>query len=121
MGVTTGVSRTIDRLANGRRVNRRDIMQAMATLGLGVATAPLLARGAQASDTVTYFTWSGYEVPALHPPFIEKYGEGHVEGVFFGVETEALAKMRTGFTTDVSHPCSHSVPALARGRFYGAN
>ena len=49
-----------------------------------------------ASDVVEYFTWSGYEVPELHPGFAAKYGEGHVTGSFFGGEEEALSKLRTG-------------------------
>ena len=99
-----------DQLAGGRQVSRRDLMQAMAALGVGVTTTSLLPGGAHAGDVVTYFTWSGYEVPELHPQFVEKHGEGHVSGTFFGNEDDALGKLRTGFKADVSHPCSYSIP-----------
>ena len=99
-----------DQLAAGRHVSRRDIMRAMAALGIGVAAVPLLPNGARAGDVITYFTWAGYEVPELHPSFVEKHGDGHVYGSFFGNEDEALSKMRNGFNADVSHPCSYSVP-----------
>ena len=113
------VSTVIDRLSSGRQVSRRDIIQAMAALGIGVSVVPLAGRNAQASDVVTYFTWSGYEVPELHPGFVEKYGDGHVAGTFFGGEEEALSKMRTGFEVDVSHPCSYSIPRWIDGGVIG--
>ncbi len=104
------ISKTIDRLAAGRRVSRRELNAAMAGLGLATVAVPLAGGKARAAaDVVEYFTWSGYEVPELHPSFVEKYGDGHVAGSFFGGEEEALSKLRTGFNTDVGHPCSYSV------------
>jgi spermidine/putrescine-binding protein len=94
----------------------------MAALGITATAMPLTGRRAQAagsSDVVTYFTWSGYEVPELHPSYVEKYGEGHVNGTFFGGEEEALSKMRTGFEVDVSHPCSYSIPRWIDGGVIG--
>ncbi|MEM7121729.1 MAG: extracellular solute-binding protein [Pseudomonadota bacterium] len=98
------------RIASGQKIDRREMMRAMAALGIGVTAVPLLPNGARASDGVTYFTWSGYEVPELHPQFIEKHGDGLVAGTFFGNEDDALGKLRTGFKADVSHPCSYSIP-----------
>lgn len=104
------ISKTIDRLAAGRHVSRREINAAMTGLGLATVAVPLIGGKARAaSDVVEYFTWSGYEVPELHPSFAEKYGDGHVAGSFFGGEEEALSKLRTGFNADVAHPCSYNV------------
>lgn len=104
------ISKTIDRLAAGRRVSRRELNAAMAGLGLATVAVPLVGSKARAAaDVVEYFTWSGYEVPELHPSFVEIYGDGHVAGSFFGGEEEALSKLRTGFHADVAHPCSYSV------------
>jgi spermidine/putrescine transport system substrate-binding protein len=104
------ISKTIDRLAAGSRVSRRELNAAMTGLGLATVAVPLVGGKARAAaDMVEYFTWSGYEVPELHPAFVEKYGDGHVAGSFFGGEEEALSKLRTGFNADVAHPCSYSV------------
>ena len=51
-------SQIIDRLASGRHVSRRDVMQTMAALGLSLTAMPLAGRAARAGDVVTYFTWS---------------------------------------------------------------
>ncbi|MEM7121731.1 MAG: extracellular solute-binding protein [Pseudomonadota bacterium] len=110
MTTTRQLSRTIDRIAGGNAVGRRDVMQAMAVLGLGVAAMPLAPRTAGAQDLIAYFTWSGYEVRELHPGFIETYGEDTVAATFFGSEEEALLKMQRDYRADVAHPCSYSLP-----------
>lgn len=62
------ISKTIDRLASGRHVSRRELNAAMASLGLATVAMPLIGGKARAAgDVVEYFTWSGYEVPELHP------------------------------------------------------
>ena len=104
------VSRVIDRLSHGHPVSRREMLRATAALGIGVTAMPLIGRQALAGDVVNYFTWSGYEVADLHPSFVEKYGDGHVTGTFFGGEEEALSKLRAGIHVDVAHPCSYSIP-----------
>ncbi|QRM55940.1 extracellular solute-binding protein [Sinorhizobium sp. BG8] len=63
---------------------------------------------ARADDTLTVFDWSGYEDPAFHPAYVEKYGSSP-DFSFFGDEEEAFQKLRSGFKADVGHPCSQSV------------
>ncbi len=67
-----------------------------------------LAGGAHAEGGLTVFDWSGYEDPAFHERYTEKY-KAEPEFSFFGDEEEAFQKLRSGFKADVSHPCSQSV------------
>jgi spermidine/putrescine transport system substrate-binding protein len=92
-----------DRIADGR-ASRRDVMKAMSLAGLASATAPFWSRAARAGDELTYFTWSGYDIPEFHPSYIEKYGSSPQMPVF-GEDEEALTKARAGFTPDLAHPC----------------
>ena len=89
-------------------MDRRAFNRYVGSLGLGLMTLPLAARPGQAAGDITYFTWAGYEVPELHPSYIEKYG-GSPEISFYEEDEMALAKLRTGFAVDVAHPCSSSV------------
>lgn len=100
----------IDGLASGR-LTRRDLGKALAAVGVGMVSVPLLGRGAAAAKTgqVEYFTWSTYEDPIFQSAFIEKHGHPPVNSIF-GDEEEALQKMRSGYRPDVAHPCSYSVP-----------
>lgn len=99
----------VDRLAE-RRLTRRDLCRALGAVGVGVATLPVVARRAAAgTGEIEYFTWASYEDPMFHQPFVAKYG--HPVGYsLFGEEEEALQKMRAGYTPDVAHPCTYSVP-----------
>ena len=101
-------TKQIKRLVELSVMDRRAFNRYVGSLGLGLMTLPLAARRGQAAGDITYFTWAGYEVPELHPSFIEKYG-GSPEISFFEEEESALAKLRTGFAVDVAHPCSSSV------------
>ncbi len=72
--------------------------------------ALMLATGAVSAEDgeLTVFDWSGYEDPSFHAAYVEKYGDSPTF-TFFGDEEEAFQKLRSGFTADVSHPCSQSV------------
>src|SRR5690606_19810215 len=72
------------------------------------AAVPLFGRTAAAAPDLTFFGWAGYEVPELHPGFVEKYG-GEAKYSFFSSEEEALQKLRGGFEADLTHPCSYNV------------
>ncbi len=61
-----------------------------------------------AADNITIFDWSGYEDPAFHPAYTAKYGT-EPDFSFFGDEEEAFQKLRSGFKSDLAHPCSQSV------------
>ena len=102
------------RLAN-RDISRRDMHKVLASVG--VATA-VLGPGAKAfaqndvDPDLTVFTWSGYDIPELHPNYIAKYGKSP-QYVIFGEEEEAFQKMRQGFPVDIAAPCTYSL-----GRWY---
>ena len=89
-------------------LSRRDLGAALASLGFGVVTLGATGRSARAADPVNYFTWSGYELPLFFEPYAAEYGEDPVVS-FFGGTDEALAKLRSGFRTDIAHPCSDGV------------
>jgi spermidine/putrescine transport system substrate-binding protein len=71
---------------------------------LALAASPALA----ADPELTVFDWAGYEDPAFHESYTEKYGDSP-SFAFFGDEEEAFQKLRAGFKADLAHPCSQSV------------
>jgi spermidine/putrescine transport system substrate-binding protein len=84
---------------------RREMM-ALGAAGIGIAAMPLIPGTARAdSDHAVMFTWGGYELPGFDDAYIEKYGESP-DFSFFGDEDEAFAKVVSGFTPDLAHPCS---------------
>ncbi len=64
-------------------------------------TAPSTAAGA-----LTIFDWSGYELPEFWKPFADANPNVKVNFSFFAEDSEAFAKMQTGFPADIVHPCS---------------
>jgi spermidine/putrescine transport system substrate-binding protein len=95
-------------IVNMRRMDRRAFNAGLASLGLAMVTVPVVPTAAQAAGDMTYFTWAGYEIPELHPSYVEKYG-GSPETAFFADEEEAFLKLRNGFAADVAHPCSTNI------------
>ena len=104
-------TRLLDDLISGD-VSRRDFHKTMAAAGLGMAGTSTMAGSAFAANTnpgdLSVFEWAGYELPEFYPAYVEKFG---TEPSFslFAEEEEALQKLRSGFPTDISHPCSGSV------------
>lgn len=89
--------------------SRRDFAKALGAAGLGLVTLPLAAKRAKAAaDDLHIFEWAGYEIPELHPSYIEKHG-GSPRVSLFGEEEEAFAKLMTGYAVDTCHPCTASV------------
>jgi len=78
-------------------------ISAAAALAASASTISLAEDG-----ELTLFEWSGYEDPAFHPKYVEKYGDSP-SFTFFGDEDEAFEKIRAGFKADLAHPCSQSV------------
>ncbi|MFZ1815880.1 MAG: extracellular solute-binding protein [Rhizobiaceae bacterium] len=74
---------------------------------VGIAVAGLSPVHAEDGE-LTVFDWSGYEDPAFHPAYTEKFGDSPTFS-FFGDEEEAFQKLRSGFKADIAHPCSQSV------------
>ena len=97
----------VDMLLSGR-MDRRGFSQTLAALGIGLAAGPLVSRPALAEEDAHFFTWSGYENPVFHQSYIDKYGSSP-KVTFFGGTTEAMHKIRAGYKTDISHPCSGGV------------
>jgi putative spermidine/putrescine transport system substrate-binding protein/spermidine/putrescine transport system substrate-binding protein len=86
-------------------------MKPKTAIRLSVLLSGLLASvapPAAAADNIVVFDWAGYEDPAFHPSYTEKFG-GEPDFSFFGDEEEAFQKLRSGFTADLAHPCSQSV------------
>ncbi len=92
-------------------LSRRAFNKALLGVGVSIVAAPYVSRpaGAAAADQATYFTWGGYDTPAMFGDYIKKHGEAPNMATFGGSE-EALTKMRGGFVVDVSHPCNSGVP-----------
>ncbi len=95
-------------LLHMRHTNRRAFNAGLASLGLAMVTLPVLSTAARAAGNMTYFTWAGYEIPELHPAYVEKYG-GSPDIAFYADEEEAFLKLRAGFSADVAHPCSTNI------------
>ncbi|MGE3968914.1 MAG: PotD/PotF family extracellular solute-binding protein [Dongiaceae bacterium] len=89
------------------RIGRRDFNKALGVMGLSMA-ATLAPRIAAAAPSLTMYGWAGYDVPELHPQYIEKYGASP-EFAFFGSEEEALQKLVGGYNVDIIHPCSYNL------------
>jgi spermidine/putrescine-binding protein len=94
------------------RMNRRQLNKALASVGLGLMTLPVMARRARAGKTPVVFEWSGYEVPELFGEYLSKHGEAP-EFAFFADEDEALQKIRNGFEADLTHPCTDTMRKFA--------
>lgn len=73
---------------------------------------PTIAPTSAPSGPLRILEWSGYEAteyPEFFAPFTDKY-EGQVadllEYSFFAEDSEAFAKLQSGFHADVVHPCN---------------
>ena len=92
-----------------KRIDRRAFMAAAAAAGVVPMAVPMgTGARAAAGDMITYLTWSAYEVPELHEPFIAKYGESPHWSVFASAE-DGLQKIRAGYSPDLAHPCIDNV------------
>jgi spermidine/putrescine transport system substrate-binding protein len=89
-------------------ISRRQAMQALSAVGVGVVAQPVLSSAARADSDpaeMINLTWSGYDVPELFPQYVEKYGT-LPSFSYFSSQDEAMQKVRAGFPADVWHPCS---------------
>jgi spermidine/putrescine transport system substrate-binding protein len=74
----------------------------------GLALAAAASASAAAADKLTYFTWSGYELPDFNKSFLEAHPDG-VEASVFGDDDDAFTKVKAGFRPDIAHPCYDKV------------
>ncbi len=101
------LNRFKDLLADGR-LNRRQINQILASVGVATVSVPLIGNRAHAESNLQLFTWAVYESPELHPAYIEKYGRTPNVSLFADND-EAILKLRAGFPSDVVVPTSFMV------------
>ena len=103
------VEKLQNQLIHGR-ISRRQFVQATAVAGLAPVASSMAPSSVRAdADDLSYFTWSGYEVPELHQPYIDEHGGSPGWSVFASAE-DGLQKIRAGFQTDITHPCVDNVP-----------
>lgn len=82
------------------------------TTAIAVSTG-MLAGGTLADGAdLKVFDWSGYEDPGFYGSYVEEYGETPSYS-YFGNEAEAFAKLESGFSADIAHPCSYSTQRWA--------
>lgn len=78
---------------------------------LGSVALSLVATSVLAQDAdpeLLVYDYAGYEEPAYHTKYAEKYGK-EPTFTFFGDEEEGLQKVLSGFKVDVAHICAGSV------------
>ncbi len=105
----------LDAVKRGK-LDRRRFMKALTALGVSVAAlSPRGLRGA--SDPLVYLTWTGYEEPAIHHQYRQRYGMVP-QTVFFSDLEEALTKLKTGLSVDMAHSDAYILQRWVRsGRF----
>src|SRR5882672_7808567 len=83
-----------------------------ALIGAGLAGLLLItasaATPAAAAEKLSYFTWSGYELPDFNKSFLAAHPDG-VEATMFGDDDDAFTKVKAGFSPDIAHPCYDKV------------
>ena len=75
---------------------------------LGVLAMALSSTALLAADKLTYFTWSGYELPDFNKSFLAAHPDG-VDVSTFGDDDDAFTKVKAGFHPDIAHPCYDKV------------
>jgi spermidine/putrescine transport system substrate-binding protein len=89
-------------------MSRRELLQAMAAVGVTVVTMPLAGRGARAAGEISGHTWAGYDLPELMGGYLEKYG-GPPEFSYIASDNESFEKIRAGFAPDFIHPGNYMI------------
>jgi spermidine/putrescine transport system substrate-binding protein len=93
------------------KMKRRQFLARASALGLVTVGAGGLLRPARAQGSgLTVMDWTGYEVPELFQPFIEKHGSAPDITIFSDLE-EAWQKIAGGFRPDVMHADHWQIPS----------
>jgi len=86
--------------------------QQLTHLGFRAALAGIAMAGfAWTSDSLAggsdlrVFDWSGYEDQGFFKPYMDKHGSAP-SYAYFASEEEAYTKLRSGFKSDLAHPCT---------------
>lgn len=106
--------RHIEKQLRQKPMDRRSMLKALASVGLGVAVMSATRGRAFAADQVSVYTWTNYNDPKLFPDYISKHGTPNVS--FFGDTDEAFSKLAGGYKVDIAHPCADD---MARWRKSG--
>lgn len=69
-----------------------------------VATSLWLSDAKADGSDLRVFDWSGYEDGGFFKAYTDKHGSAP-SYAFFGSEEEAYTKLRSGFKSDLAHPC----------------
>lgn len=64
------------------------------------------AQGGASDGNLVILDWPGYDAPSLWAKFAEAYPDVSVETSYFEQDADALAKLQSGFSVDLVHPCS---------------
>lgn len=72
-----------------------------------VVLVMVLIPSVMAQDSINVFDWAGYDLEGFWAPFAEANPGVQVNFSYITEDSEALAKMQSGFETDVLHPCWH--------------
>ncbi len=91
------------------QLDRRQLASLAAAAGVAMFTTPMALRPARAAGgDLDVFEWAGYDLPEFHQAYMDQHGASP-EFAMFGELEEALQKLRGGFVTDVTHPCTSSI------------
>ncbi len=109
------INQITDGIRSGK-YNRRQTNAILGAFGISTMMVPLAtsaqdevaAESCGDSDTPLTFTWAGYDEVHFHQQYIDKYGCAS-NFSFWGDEEEAFAKMRAGFSPDVTAPCTYKL------------
>lgn len=70
------------------------------------ADLPVVSQAGPKASSLVVLDWAGYELPQFWPQFAEDHPDVVVDFTYFEQDADALAKMQSGFQTDLLHPCS---------------
>ncbi len=83
-------------------IGRREMLRGAAAAGLAWASVALVSRPLLAAEDLLVFDFTGYEIPELHRPYIEKYGASPAFSTYADGD-EAFLKIQGGFQADLVH------------------
>jgi len=88
-------------------LGRREVMKCAGAALAGVG-AMVMSRASYAGQDLLVMDYTGYEVPDLHRPYIQKYGRSPGFSLF-GDDDEAFLKVHSGFRADLIHIGTFSI------------
>lgn len=92
---------------------RRRFMSKLASLGIGLATLPMVRRPALADAQATLLTWDGYGSDEVLAEYLERRGALPTV-LTFDSQDEAFSQLQEGIQVDVAHPCADIMPYWRR-------